>query len=204
MADTPSNDHPESFHRADIDEATGRLVEIIRRTRPQVVLTYGDDQRFYPHPDHIRVHDVTVLAFDRAGDPDWYPDLGDPFQPSKLYYTIWSRARFKAVHEALIAKHGKSPFEDAWFDRPDQDGRITTKIDISEFQWARSGALLAHATQIDPSEAWWFGLDDDELNAVWPWEEWVLARSLVGGIPRHRDEIDLFAGVRETVGSDPS
>lgn len=204
MADSPPNEHPASFHQADIDEATGRLVQVIRRTRPQVVLTYGDDQRGYPHPDHLRVHDISVLAFDRAGDPDWYPDLGDPFQPGKLYYAVWSKARMLAVHHALIAKHGKSPFEDSWFDRPDHDDRITTRVDISEFQWARSGALRAHATQIDPEEPWWFGLDDDELNAVWPWEEWVLARSLVGPIPAQRQEADLFDGIRTTVPSEPA
>ena len=87
------------------------------------------------------------------------------------------------MHEALIEKNGKSPFDEKWFERPDHDDRITTKIDVADFQWARSGALKAHATQIDPNEPWWFGLDDDELNVVWPWEEWVLARSLVGPIP---------------------
>lgn len=202
MAGSPTNEHPESFHQADIDEAAGRLVAEIRRTRPQVILTYGDDQRGYPHPDHLRVHDVTVLAFERSGDPDWYPHVGDPFQPSKLYYTVWSRSRMLAVHQALIDKNGESPFDEAWFERPDNDGRITTKIDISEFQWARSGALRAHATQIDPEEKWWFGLDDDELNAVWPWEEWVLARSLVGPIPAHHTDTDLFEGVRSSVTSD--
>ena len=78
---------------APIDEATGRLVAIIRRTRPQVIITYSDDQSGYNHPDHLRVHDISVLAFDRAGDPAWYPEAGEPFQPSKMYYTIWSRAR---------------------------------------------------------------------------------------------------------------
>ena len=204
MPESPTNEHPDSFHQAPIDEATGRLVAVIRRTRPQVILTYGDDQRGYPHPDHLRVHDVTVLAFDRAGDPDWYPELGEPYQPAKLYYTVWSRARMLAVHEALITKNGSSPFDEKWFERPDTDGRITTKIDISEYQWARSGALKAHATQIDPTEPWWFGLDDDELNEVWPWEEWVLARSLVGPIPAHRAETDLFEGIRAPVMSDPS
>ena len=202
MPDSPTNDHPDSFHQANIDEAAGRLVEVIRRQRPQVVLTYGDDQRGYPHPDHLRVHDISVLAFDRAGDPDWYADLGEPFQPAKLYYSVWSRARMVAVHQALIAKNGSSPFDEKWLDRPDHDGRITTQIEIADFQWARSGALKAHATQIDPSEPWWFGLDDDELNAVWPWEEWVLARSLIGPIPAHRDETDLFQGVRSSVVSD--
>ncbi len=52
---------------------------MIRRDRPQVIITYGDDQKGYPHPDHLRVHDISVLAFDRAGDPDWYPELGEPF-----------------------------------------------------------------------------------------------------------------------------
>ena len=204
MPESPTNEHPDSFHQADIDEATGRLVAVIRRLRPQVVLTYGDDQRGYPHPDHLRVHDISVLAFDRAGDPDWYQEMGEPFQPSKLYYTVWSRARMLAVHHALIAKNGESPFDEKWFERPDHDGRITTKIDIAEFQWARSGALKAHATQIDPNEPWWFGLDDDELNVVWPWEEWVLARSLVGPIPAHREETDLFEGIRSSVVSDAS
>ena len=138
MADTPPNEHPDSFHMADLDEATGRLVAEIRRTRAQVILTYGDDQRGYPHPDHLRVHDISVLAFDRAGDPDWYPDLGEPFQPSKMYYSTWSRARMLAVHERLLARDGKSPFEEKWFERPDQDGRVTTRLDVSEFQFARS------------------------------------------------------------------
>ena len=53
---------------ADIDEAVGRLVRIIRAQRPQVIITYGDDQRGYPHPDHLKVHDISVLAFYRAGD----------------------------------------------------------------------------------------------------------------------------------------
>ena len=73
MPDTEANANPASFHQAPIDEATGRLVAIIRRERPQVLITYGDDQRGYPHPDHLRVHDISVLAFERAGDPDVVP-----------------------------------------------------------------------------------------------------------------------------------
>jgi mycothiol S-conjugate amidase len=195
MPDSEANGHAGNFHNAPIDDATGALVEVIRRTRPQVILTYGDDQRGYPHPDHLRVHDISVLAFDRAGDPDWYPSAGEPFQPSKLYYTAWSRRRLLAIHEALIRLRGASPFDESWLERPDMDHRITTKIDISEFLWARTGALRAHATQVDPNEAWWFGLDDDELAATYPWEEWILARSLVGPIPEGDDERDLFAGI---------
>jgi len=195
MADTPPNEDPDSFFQADLDEAVGRLVAVIRRTHPQVVITYGDDQSGYPHPDHLRVHDISVLAFDRAGDPDWYPDAGDPFQPSKLYYSAWSRARMMAIHEALLQRDGESPFDEKWFERPNQDHRITTRIDASGFLWARTGALLAHATQVDPNEKFWFGLSDDELAGAYGWDDWILARSLVGDIPADDRERDLFENV---------
>lgn len=199
MAESPSNENPESFHQADLDEAVGRLVEIIRHERPQVILTYGDDQSIYPHPDHLRVHDISVPAFDRAGDPDWYPEAGTPFQPSKLYYTTWSMSRMVAVHEALLRLRGASPYDEKWLDRPNQDDRITTRLHVRPTLGARTAALRAHATQVDPTEAFWFGLSDDELADVYPYEDWILARSLVGDMPAGDDvEVDLFAGICET------
>ena len=199
MADTEPNKHPNCFHQADLDEAVGRLVAIIRRTKSQVIITYGDDQKGYPHPDHLRVHDISVLAFDRAGDSEWYPELGRPFQPLKLYYAVWAKARILAVHEAMLKYTGESPFSDDWLEREGQDHRITTKIDVADYQWARTGALRAHATQVDPSAGWWFGLTDDQLSETYPWEDWILARSEVGPIPDSDSERDLFAGIRETV-----
>jgi len=196
MKDSPANDHPESFHSAPLDEAVGRLVAIIRRTRPHVLITYGDDQRGYPHPDHVKVHDISLPAFERAGDPSWYPEAGDPWQPLKMYYTVWSKARLIAVHEGMLQHRGESPYTDDWLDRPGHDDRITTKVHVGEFLWARSGALRAHATQVDPAEAWWFGLTDEQLADVYPWEDWILARSLVG-TPEPGDlEHDLFDGIR--------
>src|SRR5215210_7359378 len=66
MMGTPENDNPRCFWRADLDEATGRLVALIRQHRPQVLLTY-DANGFYGHPDHIQAHRVTAAAFDAAG-----------------------------------------------------------------------------------------------------------------------------------------
>ena len=195
MAESEANADPACFWQADIDESTGRLVAIIRRTRPQVIITYNDDQQGYPHPDHLRVHDISVLAFDRAGDPEWYPEAGAPFQPSKLYFTTWSRRRLVAIHEGLITHHGESPYDANWFERPDHDDRITTRIEISRFLWARTKSLLAHATQVDPTEAFWFGLSDDQLADIYPYEDWILARSNVGPIPGRDAEYDLFEGV---------
>ena len=201
MPDTEANARPDNFANADLDEATGRLVAVLRRTRPQVVITYNDDQQGYPHPDHIRVHDISVLAFQRSGDATWYPEAGEPWQPLKLYYSVWSRARMTTVHEAMMRLRGTSPFKEEWFTkRPSQDERITTQVDVHDFQWARSRSLLAHATQIDPSEGFWFGLTDEETAEVYPWEDWVLAESRVGFPAQGEREDDLFAGIRQRVG----
>ena len=82
MPGTEANARAENFANAPLDEAVGNLVEIIRREQPQVLVTYGDERAFYEHPDHIRVHEISVVAFDAAGDPDRFPHAGPPWQPS--------------------------------------------------------------------------------------------------------------------------
>ncbi len=197
MPDTEPNAHPDCFAQADLDEAVGRLVEIVRRLQPHVIITYADDQQGYLHPDHLQVHDISVLAFDRAGDPAWYPDLGAPWQPVKLYYSVWSRARMIAHHEKFSELELESPYsDDRWFKRPSLDHRITTKIDVGAFYGVRREALLAHATQIDPDAPFWFGLPDEVAAQAYPYEDFILARSLVGPIPDpEHPEADLFEGV---------
>ena len=202
MPETPANEDPECFWRADLDEAIGRLVEIIRRTKPQVIVTYGDDQQGYPHPDHLRVHDISLPAFDLAGDPSYRPDLGEPWEPKKLYYTAWSRQRMVAMHEKFLELGMESPFGDRFLNRPSQDERITTKIDVSGHMDVRRNALLAHATQIDPNSPFWFGLPPEISNTVYPIEDYVLAKSRVPvpeglGSEDVGYEDDLFAGITE-------
>ena len=198
MPDTPPNAHPDAFANAPLDEAAGRLVEVIRRERPQVIVTYSDDQSGYPHPDHLRVHDISVLAFEQAGDPDAHPDAGEPWQPLKLYYSVWSRKRMVAMHQRFKDLGLESPFSEEWLARTGQDDRITTSIDIAGFNDVRIDALLAHETQVDPTSPFWFGLPREEQSAIHPYDEYVLARSLVEiGTP----ETDLFAGVRSQVRS---
>jgi mycothiol S-conjugate amidase len=196
MPDTETNRHPESFAQADLHDAVGRLVGIIREQRPHVIVTYSDDQQGYQHPDHIRVNDISVPAFELAADPKAYPDKGEPWQPLKLYYTTWSRERVLAMHAKFLELGLESPYDDRWFTRPSDDGKITTRVDIKEFYGVRSRALLAHATQVDPEERFWFGLPDDAAADAYPWDDYVLARSLV---PTDVPEDDLFAGVRESV-----
>src|SRR4029077_2392927 len=80
MPDSEANSDPRCFAKAEFDEAVGRLVAVLRRERPQVIITYGGAQRGHPHPDHLRVHDISLPAFERAGDPEWYPEAGEPWQ----------------------------------------------------------------------------------------------------------------------------
>lgn len=195
MLDSPANNDPRCFHRAEFDEAVGRLVAILRAERPQVVLTYNEDQRGYPHPDHVRVHEISVAAFDRAGDAAWYPGLGEPWQPSKLYYSAWSRMRLSAIHNRMLELRGTSPFDESWFERPDLDGAITTRIPVRDYVWARTQALLSHRTQIDPKEQFWFGLSDEELAETYPFEDWIRARSLVEVPTSNGYEDDFFSGI---------
>src|SRR5699024_10960991 len=175
-------------------EAVERLVRIIRRDRPHVILTYGDDQEGYPHPDHLRVHDISIIAWDAAGDANAFADAGEPWTPLKLYYSVWGRARFLALHQGFLEAGLESPFDDWWFERPSQDDRITTRVDVADFYPARVAALKAHATQIDPESPFWFGLPDAVAAELYPWEDWQLAHSRVEtDVP----ETDLFAGIRE-------
>ncbi len=197
MPDSEANRNPECFAQAPFDEAVGRLVAIIRRTKPQVIVTYGDDQSRYPHPDHLRVHDISVAAFDAAADPDAHPWAGEPWQPLKMYYSLWSRKRIVALHEKFLELGLESPFSEDWFKgAPDQDARVTTSIDVDGFNHVRLDALLAHKTQVDPNSKFWFGLPPDVQKTIHPYEDYILARSLVDA---QAPEDDLFAGVRERV-----
>ncbi|MDP9020731.1 MAG: mycothiol conjugate amidase Mca [Actinomycetota bacterium] len=198
MPGTPENEDPRCFARADLDDAVGRLVAAIRRHRPHVLITYGDDQRGYPHPDHLRVHEVGVAAFEAAGEPGAYPEAGEPWQPLKLYYTVWSQARVLAAHERFLELGLESPFGPELLERVGQDDRVTTRVDVSDFADVRPRALLAHRTQIDPTSKFWFGLPPEEARTVYPYDDYVLARSLVGDTEPGED--DLFAGLRDRAG----
>ena len=193
MADSEANHHPDCFHMAPLDDAVGRLVAIIRREKPQVIITYGDDQQGYLHPDHLKVHDISVPAFERAGDPAWYPEAGEPWTPLKLYYTVWSSERIRNTHDAMLELGLESPFTEEWFSRPSYDDRITTKVSTEGLYHVRRDALLAHATQVDPASPFWFGLPDDVAASIHPFDDYVLASSRV---PTDPPETDLFAGIR--------
>ena len=168
------------------------IVLAVRAEQPDVLVTYPEGGG-YPHPDHIRCHDVTVAAYEAAADGDRFPDAGSPHEVSKLYYTgVFTKRRLVALHEACLAHHIESPFGE-WLSRwdPDHVDRTTTRIDVGDHMATAKQALLAHATQIDP-QGRWFALPDGIMRGTYPWDEFELADTRVDSpIP----EESLFAGV---------
>jgi len=183
------------FGLGDVQEQTRALVEVVRRERPHVVTTY-DEKGGYPHPDHVRCHEVSVAAFAAAGDAQRFPDAGEPWQPSKLYYNMtFHKPRLLALHHAMTERGIESPYGEwleKWVDDPADAGRVTTCVPCAPWFATRDQALIAHATQVDPTGRW-FACPIDVQQSAWPTEDFQLARSHVEtALP----EDDLFAGVR--------
>lgn len=194
MPDSPGNENPAAFMNADPEEAVGKLVEIIRKERPEVVLAY-DESRGYDHPDHVKVHEWGTQAFHDAGDAEKFPDRGEPWTPSKLYYfATFTKQRFQRLNDAAVAE-GMDPPYAGWLDNWDSFGfeepKITAQVDVGDFIELRSKALLAHATQIDP-DSFWFAVPDEMHRKVYPWEDYTLIAS---NVPTRDLEEDLFEGV---------
>ena len=127
-----------------------------------------------------------MVAFDAAGDPDRFPDAGAPWQPSKLYYSGFSFRRIRRCtrRTSASARRARTPNDREMEERlADTDLPITRRrrSSTSATTSSRGAALLAHRTQVDP-EGHWMRLPDDVLREMFPWEEYMLARSLVPGL----------------------
>jgi mycothiol S-conjugate amidase len=191
-----------SFATLPLQQAAAPLVRLVRSFKPHVILSY-DENGGYPHPDHIMAHRVAVEAFEAAGDPERYPDAGEAWEPSKLYYDrAFSPERFRALHFALEEAGLQSPYAErlaAWLES-DAEGHTpppaahptTTQVDCGDFFEMRDDALRAHRTQVDPL-GFFFAVSPDMQRRVWPWEDYSLIHSRV---PSELPEKDLFAGLR--------
>ncbi len=184
------------FGLVPLEEATAPLVRLIREFRPHVLTTY-DERGGYPHPDHIKCHEVSMEAFEAAADPERYPELGEPWQVLKLYYHhSFNRPRMQALHDAMIAHGLDSPWEERlkeWEPEPEWDARITTRVPCADYFGVRDQALLAHATQIDP-DGFWFAIPHQIQVEVAPTEDYEL---VVSHVASETPENDLFAGISD-------
>jgi N-acetyl-1-D-myo-inositol-2-amino-2-deoxy-alpha-D-glucopyranoside deacetylase len=155
MAGTPENEHAEAFCQAPADEVIARLVEIMRRLRPHVVLTF-EPGGGYGHPDHIAIHRHTLAAFHAAADDTRFSGLGAPWQASRLYYTTIPRSFFLGMYERMKSTGvDVTPFEAmAQGLRGFPDEAVAAVIDVSRYVDEKWSAISCHRTQLNPNGPW--------------------------------------------------
>ena len=193
MAGADTNHDPVAFWKSSLDEAAGQLVAHIRRFRPHVVVTY-DAIGGYGHPDHIQAHRATLLAVEAAYIRKMYPEAGEPWRVSKLYYTAFPvRAARRAVE---MAKQfgANSPFgdvspEDLEFVTPDE--LVTCTVPIRSQMPRKLQALRAHRSQITEDFPY-LAIPEELAVEHFADEYFQLAMSHV---PVSVPETDVFAGI---------
>ncbi|TFC92482.1 mycothiol conjugate amidase Mca [Cryobacterium sinapicolor] len=187
---------PNSFADIPVAISAEPVVRLIREFRPQVLVTY-DEKGGYPHPDHIRCHDVSMEAYRAAADPTRYPDAGEPWQIDKLYYDrIFNLERVDAMFLELSITEPDSPLLEPlgaareWM--KDYPKLATTHVPVGDFLEVRDAALRAHASQVAPTSSFFFW-PNDLIREAWPYEDFQLVESKVDTV---MPEADLFAGIR--------
>lgn len=136
----PDDMVPEALCAAPVSEAAGYLVNVIRRVRPQLVITYSSGGG-YGHPDHVRMHEATVAACQRVeGTADEVAALlffdtpadaaADAFDPQAPGFELTGFAPAESI--PTIAA----------------EAPIAVAQDVDAFIGAKSLAMAAHRTQI--------------------------------------------------------
>lgn len=194
MMGEDANRHPSCFWQADLMEATGRLIRLIRRYQPEVMTIY-DPFGGYGHPDHINVHRVGLAAFVGASDLGRFPlqDGEEPWEPRKLYWAAWPRSRVARLTELRFAA-GTIDEEELEQGRAagTPDEHITAWLDVRDRLELKEKALRAHRSQIP--EDWFMLVVPDEVKPdVFGWEAFVRVFTRV---PAPEQEDDLFIGLR--------
>ncbi|WP_141915166.1 mycothiol conjugate amidase Mca [Klugiella xanthotipulae] len=188
---------PGSFADIPVEIEAEHLVRVVREFRPQVIVTY-DENGGYPHPDHIRSHEISMAAYEAAADPERYPEAGEPWAVSKLYYErIFNFPRMEAVGKHLAEIDPDSPlltqFNEMVGWMRDRPFNATTQVRVGEFFERRDQALKAHASQVAPDSSFFFWPNRVQQEA-WPYEDYQLAASRVATAT---PEADLFQGISE-------
>jgi LmbE family N-acetylglucosaminyl deacetylase len=180
MMGWPTNTAPGSFWTAEVAGAAQRLAELIRRYRPDVIVTY-DENGGYGHPDHIQTHRVTMAAAALAG------------RQAKVYWSTVPQSWARDI-EALLREAGIEWDETGEAELPPiglPDDQITTWVDTTGVSDQKYDALAAHGSQSDG--AFFLGLGRDRFTQLMGTEAFVRVRDTTGA-PLPED--DLFAGLR--------
>jgi N-acetyl-1-D-myo-inositol-2-amino-2-deoxy-alpha-D-glucopyranoside deacetylase len=188
MADAESNNHPESFHSADLDEATERLMAFIEQYEPQVIVTQAANG-MYGHPDHIKAHHVGVNAF-RVAERMERP-------PQKLYFVTTAHSKIRAIGRLMRQAGMESPFND--MAEADEipvgmpDSEVTLRLEVGPWGNLKSDAIRKHHSQLGHREMWQ-DAPEELYTTFMSQEHYILAESRVSTRPGERHP---FSGISE-------
>ncbi|MFD0370265.1 N-acetyl-1-D-myo-inositol-2-amino-2-deoxy-alpha-D-glucopyranoside deacetylase [Streptomyces sp. NPDC059071] len=195
MMGAPQNRRENAFWNTDVDVAAPYLVEVVRETRPQVLVTYDPDGG-YGHPDHIQAHRVAMRAAELAADPAYRPELGPAHAIAKIYWNRVPRPVAEAGFARLSAEGSVFPADATIDDVPGvvDDSRITAEIAGDErYAVRKSAAMAAHVTQV-AVDGPFFALSNNLAQPVFTTEYYELVHGTPGA-PAGERETDLFAGL---------
>lgn len=181
MVDWEHKAHPDAFCNVPLEDAAARVVEMIEKYRPEVIVSYDEDSA-YNHPDHVQASRATTVAVAKT-------DI-----VKKHYLTAMRGNRFQKIREILeeqgVEMPPPPPRNEEWIKKmQEQEGRITTVVDVSPFVAQKMQALLVHESQI--ADSFWSKLPEQALHEMFGEESFIR----VGGQRREGIETDLFAGL---------
>ena len=195
MMGTPDNENPDCLWQADESEVTGRVVEVIRRLKPQVILTF-DPFCGYGHPDHIFIHRATTRAFHAAGDAAQYPEMGEAYQPQKLYFMSFPR-RILQFYILMMRLRGVNPRHAGrnkdmnFIEVLERAQKPNVFINVSKWLSVWDEASRCHASQASATSQL-----PDWLRRILVSRQGVF-RQFPEMTSREKRERDLFAGISE-------
>ena len=188
-----TNREPHAFAQAQVEDVAGQLVQIMRRHRPDVVVTY-DENGGYGHPDHIMTHRVTMAALEAAADATRFPESGAPWQVRKVYYTAWARSDALRALKMMHLLRRKTCLRNPDFDPQSigcPDELITTRVPVRPVLRTKWQALFTHRSQMHQFDFfWWF------VRLTGPWlYQYESFRCVCSPSPLQGPESDVFAGL---------
>ncbi|MGD8855989.1 MAG: PIG-L family deacetylase [Chloroflexota bacterium] len=193
MEGAGENDLPTAFIQADASEVKGKLVRIMRETRPQVVITF-EPFGWYGHPDHIAAGRYTTEAFALAGDPGAYPDSGAPWQPARLFHAALLFSDFKPMIDYAREHELNLDFPDQFPAEREEAlvAQITHRLDSDPYRQAKSAATACHRTQFG-SDHLFHLVPQEIMRAANRYEHFIQVEPPLASPPSPSD--NLFAGL---------
>lgn len=173
-------------------EAVLKIVRLLRRLKPQVVISFGPDG-IYGHFDHLVIHRWASAAVELAANPERWPEAGPVHSVAKFYHRAISQTQLAAMSGAngrAAVDMGGVPFP--FVGQPEE--KITTRIDVRAQAQTKLAGLKCHISQLSPDTPY-LQPDFDPLTTDWFRQETFILAQCNGVARPAQKEDDLFAGV---------